>query len=114
MKRHQKPYDRHGLAIPEWFCILAFLAVGSLALWNTFGQSVAQYDHGTAASVRDPSLLIHHPAFGSATSGDSQTDEYANNGVGNGEDAQPPGDPPINDGAGTSPGDPGNQGGALQ
>lgn len=35
-----------------------------------------------------------------------------NNGVGNGEDPQPPGNPPINDGPGTSPGDPGNKGGA--
>jgi len=30
-----------------------------------------------------------------------------NNGVGNGLDPQPPGDPPINDGPGTSPGNPG-------
>lgn len=35
-----------------------------------------------------------------------------NNGVGNGLDPQPPGNPPINDGPGTSPGNPGNQGGA--
>lgn len=35
-----------------------------------------------------------------------------NNGVGNGEDPPPPGNPPINDGPGTSPGNPGNQGGA--
>jgi hypothetical protein len=33
-----------------------------------------------------------------------------NNGVGNGEDPQPPGDPPINDGPGTGPGNPGNNG----
>lgn len=32
-----------------------------------------------------------------------------NNGVGNGEDPQPRGNPPINDGAGTSPGNPGNK-----
>lgn len=37
-----------------------------------------------------------------------------NNGVGNGEDPQPPGDPPINDGAGTGPGNPGNKGGAKK
>jgi hypothetical protein len=35
-----------------------------------------------------------------------------NNGVGNGVDPQPPGNPPINDGPGTSPGSPGNKGGA--
>jgi len=34
-----------------------------------------------------------------------------NNGVGNGLDPQPPGNPPINDGSGTGPGNPGNQGG---
>jgi len=35
---------------------------------------------------------------------------HGNNGVGNGEDPQPPGNPPINDGPGTGPGNPGNQG----
>jgi len=30
-----------------------------------------------------------------------------NNGVGNGQDGQPPGNPPINDGPGTGPGQPG-------
>jgi hypothetical protein len=34
-----------------------------------------------------------------------------NNGVGNGLDCQPPGNPPINDGPGTGPGNPGNKGG---
>jgi hypothetical protein len=34
-----------------------------------------------------------------------------NNGVGNGYDPQPRGNPPINDGLGTSPGNPGNRGG---
>ncbi|KFG90248.1 hypothetical protein BV98_001913 [Sphingobium herbicidovorans NBRC 16415] len=34
-----------------------------------------------------------------------------NNGVGNGLDPQPPGNPPINDGPGTGPGSPGNKGG---
>ena len=35
-----------------------------------------------------------------------------NNGVGNGYDPQPPGNPPINDGPGTGPGNPGNKGGS--
>jgi len=30
-----------------------------------------------------------------------------NNGVGNGQDGQPPGNPPVNDGPGTGPGNPG-------
>jgi hypothetical protein len=32
-----------------------------------------------------------------------------NNGVGNGLDPQPPGNPPVNDGPGTGPGNPGNR-----
>jgi hypothetical protein len=41
---------------------------------------------------------------------ESEGDEAkGNNGVGNGQDPQPPGDPPINDGPGTSPGAPGNK-----
>jgi len=35
---------------------------------------------------------------------------HGNNGVGNGLDPQPPGNPPINDGPGTGPGNPGNKG----
>jgi hypothetical protein len=34
-----------------------------------------------------------------------------NNGVGNGIDPPPPGNPPLNDGSGSGPGDPGNRGG---
>jgi hypothetical protein len=37
---------------------------------------------------------------------------HGNNGVGNGIDPQPPGNPPINDGPETGPGHPGNRGGA--
>jgi hypothetical protein len=33
-----------------------------------------------------------------------------NNGVGNGIDPPPPGDPPLNDGPGSGPGEPGNRG----
>ncbi len=35
--------------------------------------------------------------------------EHGNNGVGNGQDPQPPGKPPVNDDAGTGPGRPGNK-----
>jgi hypothetical protein len=41
------------------------------------------------------------PAFAAFGSG--------NNGVGNGPDPQPRGNPPINDGPGTRPGNPGNR-----
>jgi len=46
--------------------------------------------------------------------GMSPTGPKGNNGVGNGIDPQPPGNPPINDGPGTGPGNPGNQGGATK
>ena len=46
------------------------------------------------------------PAFAAVGS------EKGKNGVGNGQDPQPPGNPPINDGPGTGPGNPGNRGGA--
>jgi hypothetical protein len=39
--------------------------------------------------------------------------EHGDNGVGNGEDPQPPGQPPVNDGPATGPGVPGNQGGPF-
>ena len=39
----------------------------------------------------------------------SVTTPNGNNGVGNGVDPQPPGNPPVNDGPGTSPGNPGNK-----
>ena len=39
----------------------------------------------------------------------NQQDTRGNNGVGNGLDPQPPGNPPVNDGIGTGPGNPGNR-----
>ena len=42
------------------------------------------------------------PTFAGSGSGLAEKDrEKANNGVGNGVDAQPPGNPPVNDGMGT-------------
>ena len=51
------------------------------------------------------------PAFASYGSGKPVNEEHAhgNNGVGNGFDPQPPGNPPVNDGPGTGPGHPGNR-----
>jgi hypothetical protein len=50
--------------------------------------------------------IVVKPDAGMSPSGPN-----GNNGVGNGIDPQPPGNPPINDGPGTGPGNPGNQGG---
>jgi hypothetical protein len=62
----------------------------------------------TAAYVTPAILTLRAlPAFASHGSGWSAK---GNNGVGNGEDPQPPGNPPINDGPGTGPGNPGAQG----
>lgn len=107
-------HNRRGMAIPEWFCILGLVAVGSMVLWTTFGESVNQYTDTTASSVADPSTLRDHPAFGPCGPGedDGSPNPHGNNGVGNGEDPQPSGNPPVNDGPGTGPGNPGNRGGA--
>jgi len=53
------------------------------------------------------STSLSSPAI--AKSGGGGGRPKGNNGVGNGEDPQPPGNPPINDGPGTSPGNPGNK-----
>ena len=53
------------------------------------------------------STSLSSPALAASAAGPK-----GNNGVGNGLDPQPPGNPPINDGPGTGPGSPGNQGGA--
>jgi hypothetical protein len=50
-------------------------------------------------------IVVKPESFVSPTKGDK-----GNNGVGNGVDPQPPGNPPVNDGPGTSPGNPGNKG----
>lgn len=52
----------------------------------------------------------HHPNENS----NACVPDNCNNGVGNGPDCQPPGDPPVNDCEGTSPGDPGNQTGECE
>ena len=51
------------------------------------------------------------PSFASSGSDlfEKKDKEKGNNGVGNGLDPQPPGNPRINDGPGTSPGNPGDK-----
>ena len=64
---------------------------------------------GKFAAVVPPSMTLllsttmHSPAIAQSAAPAAN----GNNGVGNGLDPQPPGNPPINDGAGTSPGSPG-------
>jgi hypothetical protein len=67
---------------------------------NTVKQNAQTFKAAGATIVVKPEAYI------SPTKG--------NNGVGNGVDPQPPGNPPVNDGTGTSPGNPGNQGGSKK
>lgn len=71
---------------------------------TTTGGGTTEIDASSDPSVDD--------TLGGGTTDDgSGSTTNGNNGVGNGEDPQPPGDPPINDGPGTGPGNPGNKGG---
>jgi hypothetical protein len=59
----------------------------------------------TMVAYLAPAILTlkAEPAFASYGS-----DTRGNNGLGNGIDPPPPGNPPVNDGPGTGPGNPGN------
>jgi hypothetical protein len=70
---------------------------------NTVKENAQTFKAGGATIVVKPE------AFVTPTKPD-----HGNNGVGNGVDPQPPGNPPVNDGPGTSPGNPGNKGGAKK
>jgi len=66
---------------------------------------------GKVAVVVPPamSLLLSTGMSSPAIAASGSFVAKGNNGVGNGVDPQPPGNPPVNDGPGTSPGDPGNR-----
>lgn len=105
MRRTNK---RNGLSIPEWFCILGLLGIavyfGVGAIGNT---TQSQFDTRLNG---DDGLLGRQAAAGGGTAATAKSPK-GNNGLGNGIDPAPPGNPPENDGAGTSPGNPGNKGG---
>jgi hypothetical protein len=69
---------------------------------------------GDLGAIRDNarSLKKESGTVVSMLSNNKVSPTKGNNGVGNGVDPQPPGNPPINDGPGTGPGNPGNRGGA--
>ena len=78
-------------------------------------QSKREFIKKTAYVIPCILTLKAIPAFAGTGSGEAKTaesysgkDEKGNNGVGNGLDPQPPGNPPVNDGLGTGPGNPGN------
>lgn len=74
---------------------------------NTVQQNAQTFKAGGATIVVKPEPFITPTVPGHGNGN-------GNNGVGNGVDPQPPGNPPVNDGPGTSPGHPGNQGGAKK
>ena len=67
---------------------------------------------GKFAVVTPPAItmLLSTSLTSDAIAASSGNIAKGNNGVGNGVDPQPPGNPPINDGEGTGPGNPGNIG----
>lgn len=90
-KFHRK--QRRGMAVPEWFCVLAALGIATYVFWGFIGEWSSSEIGSTANQMVNPADLTQR--------------FKGNNGVGNGEDGAPPGLPPENDGSGTSPGDPG-------
>ena len=60
---------------------------------------------------RHPKGEACHCSCGHEEKHNGKPREKGNNGLGNGEDPQPPGKPPVNDGPGSKPGKPGNRGG---
>ena len=70
--------------------------VGDNIVWT-----IVATDQSGNTTTAEGHVLVENPG---------RSGEKGNNGVGNGEDPQPRGNPPINDGPGTSPGNPGNKG----
>jgi hypothetical protein len=66
---------------------------------------------GKFAVVTPPAitLLLSTSLTSDAIAASGSISLKGNNGVGNGYDPQPPGNPPVNDGYGTGPGNPGNR-----
>ncbi len=65
---------------------------------RTFVKTVAYVAPAVLTLKATPALADH-----------ASQQPKGNNGLGNGLDPQPPGDPKVNDGEGSSPGDPGNK-----
>lgn len=122
---------RRGMAVSEWFIVLGLLALGLVWWGNSLGTTVSGDLTQTGSDLGDPAALAKRfgntPTSGgggstatTTTGGSSEgssedggsSKPKGNNGVGNGEDGAPPGEPPENDGEGTGPGNPGNKGGA--
>ena len=82
-----------------------FAIIGLLAFVTITSHAAAAPDALAADQVAFRTKTALH-----AVSSGTPVGPKGNNGVGNGVDPQPPGNPPVNDGGGTGPGDPGNKG----
>ena len=107
MTRHdrRKHHNRYGLALPEWCCVLGVLTLAIFAAVKWAEAPVQGEINSAAEGIGDPTKLLDSPRFDKNKQ--KQSKPNGNNGLGNGEDGQPPGNPPINDGPGTGPGNPG-------
>ena len=85
-----------------------------IVLLTVFGLALALAPMpSSTASAASTSLSGDEASFNSRTATKAAakgTKVKGNNGVGNGLDPAPPGNPPENDGPGTSPGNPGRKG----
>ena len=80
-------------------------------------QPISKRELLKKAAYIAPAILTLKAVSSFASSGSGQTElerknekRKGNNGVGNGFDPQPPGNPKVNDGPGTGRGNPGNKG----
>jgi hypothetical protein len=96
------------VALSALICALSLRADG-----NAKGSDNGKQPGVTVTAVTPADSSSRGPGDVMLTSTDrtasKQSPVKGNNGVGNGEDPQPPGNPRINDGPGTSPGNPGNR-----
>jgi len=76
---------------------------------NRVAMCHKQAGHPDQTMCIPPSAVAGHLAAGDSCGPCADDPGKGNNGVGNGVDPQPPGNPPVNDGPGTGPGNPGNR-----
>jgi hypothetical protein len=112
---HRSLHQRRGMSTVEWVCILGFGTIVLLASVSSLGGFARQGLDANAKQWGDPSQSVSAGSSSSSSAnGGSKSQSQANNGLGNGSDDGTPGNSSDNDGAGTSPGNPGNKGGAKK
>jgi len=116
-----KTKRRYGVCTIETVCVGVFIVIGLTVSIGTLGSFTSKKLESNAKEITNRENLMKRFCGKPSQTVTEDEEGYVksnrrkgNNGVGNGEDPQPPGNPPINDGPGTSPGNPGNRGGALR